>query len=134
METELVEDDPSIRDEAQLWRRINPNWMVFDENQGRSRVSSQAFQNLEGDKLSVLLEELVRETGRRPEDLIASFPGFGLATISAGFARELQQGVIRAPEPDEPAHSHLVGKKSKSVQKALARHAEWVVVPPGPAS
>jgi hypothetical protein len=38
-------NDPSILDEDDLWRRIRPDWVVFDENLGRARPTSQAFNN-----------------------------------------------------------------------------------------
>jgi hypothetical protein len=36
-------DDASIRDEADLWRRIPPWHCIYDENLGRWRPSSSAF-------------------------------------------------------------------------------------------
>jgi hypothetical protein len=126
---EPVGDDLTIGGEAQLWRRVHPDWIVFDANVGRARLSSQAFQNLVDDKLSVLLEEIVRAGGRTPLDVLAQYSGYCLASFSVGFARQYQQIVVRAPEPDEPAHCHLIGKKNKSVQRALAKQAEWVIPP-----
>ena len=122
-------NDPSISDEADLWRRISPEWIILDENLGRQRVTSKAFQNLEGDNLSVLLEQIVRETGRTADDVLKNLSGYSLAAVTAGQARALGQGVVRAPEPDEPAHCHMVGKKGKGARKKLASAARWVIPP-----
>lgn len=122
-------NDPSISDEADLWRRISPEWIILDENLGRQRVTSKAFQNLEGDNLSVLLEQIVRETGRTADDVLENLSGYSLAAVTAGQARALGQGVVRAPEPDEPAHCHMVGKKGKGTRKKLASAARWVIPP-----
>lgn len=122
-------DDPTIADEAHLWRRVTPDWLVFDANLGCRRLSSQAFQNLEADRLSVLLAQMVEESGRTPADVLSGYPGYSLASVLAGFARQHQQMIVRAPEAGEPAHCHMVGKKPKAVQKALAKHAVWVLPP-----
>lgn len=125
-------DDPTIGDEAALWRRIGPKWVVYDENVSAYRVSSAAFDNSEdGSPTSVLLAELVRESGRNAEDVIAAFDGYALALITAGQARDCDQGVERAPDVNEPAHAYMFGMKTRSVRRRLARYAEWVVAPAG---
>jgi hypothetical protein len=49
--------------------------------------------------------------------------------FTAELARALEQGVVRAPEPHEPAHGHVVGRKTKRVSRTFARRASWVVTP-----
>lgn len=122
-------DDPTIADDAALWRRIHPTWAVADENLGGLRVSSAAFENSpDGSPTSILIAETVRATGRGPEDVVHE--GYGLASLTAGHARECGQAVARDPLPDEPAHGLLAGSKTKSVRKRLAAAAAWIISPP----
>lgn len=132
MSDSTLPDDPSISDDESLWRRINPAWIVIDQNLGCRRPTSQAFQNRDGEKLSVLLAQGVLSSGRRAEDVVSGLPGYGLAGFTVRCARGLGQAVVRAPEPDEPAHCHIVGDKPKRVQRALAKEARWVLPPPDP--
>ena len=133
MASERLVDDPSITNASELWRRVNPKWIVPDENTGNVRVSSAAFDNSpDGSPTSVLLADVVRETGRTARDVIAGFAGFALSSITAGEARSCRQGVARDPLPNEPAHAHLFGQKTKAVKRCLAQHAKWVVEPAGP--
>ena len=123
-------DDTTIEDDLELWRRIYPTWIVPDKNIGGLRVSSAAFYNSpNGTPTSVLLADVVRETGRDAEDVLAGFDGYALASITAGQGRSCNQGVARDPRPNEPAHAYLFGNKTRSLRGCLARHAEWVILP-----
>ncbi|MPZ24159.1 MAG: hypothetical protein GEU28_11610 [Dehalococcoidia bacterium] len=120
-------DDETIVDEAQLWRRVHPMWVIPDGNQGRMRLTRQAFQNRKGtESISVLLAEL---TGK-PTQVLSEFPGYGLASLTAGFARAASQIVVRDPTPDEAAHALVVGRKTDATQRQLAKSAILVVAPP----
>jgi hypothetical protein len=122
-------DDPTITDEAALWRRIPPWHFVPDENTGQVRPSSAAFDNdPNGSPMSVVLA--AEAIG--PEQVLAGHPGFALASIKVGLVRECQQGVVRDPLPDEPAHALVFGHKTKMVRRRMAREATWVVPPPSP--
>ena len=125
------EDDATIPDASDLWRRIHPTWVIYDENLRAWRVSSQAFNDdSEGGPMSVVLAPEVLAAGRTSKDILARFMGYSLAAVKAALARELNQGVKRAPEPDEPAHAVVVGKKTSSVRKSFSRGARWEVPPP----
>lgn len=127
-------DDCTILDEAELWRRIplNCNWIVQDDNMGTLRVSSAAFNDSrDGSPLSVQLADVVTESGRTAEDVLAAYPGYTMAAITAGNARSNKQGVARTPTPDEPAHASVFGKKTGAVKSGLAKSARWVIPPPG---
>jgi len=124
------QDDPSIRDDAALWRIIHPLWIVRDDNERGWRISSGAFDDsTDGSPLSVLLAEIVASTGRTADELLTRFTGYGLAAITAAVARAQRQGVARTPTPDEPAHASVFGKKTGSVKRALAQAANWVHFP-----
>lgn len=126
----LYPDDPTIADNAALWRRIHPNWMVRDDNERGWRISSAAFtDSRDGSPLSVLLAAIIAQTGRTAEGVLASFPGYALAAISAGLARAQRQTVARTPLPEEPAHTSISGDKTPAVRRALAQGANWVHFP-----
>jgi hypothetical protein len=124
-----LEDDPTIHNDAELWRRIHPAWIVPDENAGRMRVSSAAFDDSrDGSPLSVLLADVVAQTHRGPEEVLSRFEGYALAAIRAGTARSFGQGVARTPEPDEPAHASVFGPKTGKNKRGMAKAATWVVL------
>ena len=79
--------------------------------------------------MSVVLADMVTESGRGPTAVLAGHKGFALAAITAGLARQCEQGVAREPLPDEPAHAAVFGKKTDSVKKRLARGSRWIVPP-----
>jgi|SRR3954452_2713960 hypothetical protein len=128
-------DDPAVEDDALLWRRVRPDWVIMDENTGRHRVSTAAFHD--GTKppspMSTLIERIVRATQRTAEDVLRDYQGYSLCYFSAGLARSLGQLVATKPEePSEPAHAFIVGPKPHSIQKRLSRASEWVILnPPG---
>jgi len=125
-------DDPTIANEAELFRRISPRHFVPDENSGGLRPSSAAFSDHpNGSPMSVVLADVLAATGRHPDDLLARYGGFALAMITAGLARECQQGVAREPLGDEPAHGVVFGRKTRPVMRRLATRAHWAIAPPG---
>jgi hypothetical protein len=77
-------DDPTIPDDAELWRRIPPWHFVDDGNLGQIRPSSAAFEDHpDGSPMSVLLAV---EAGD-PQRALAGHQGFALASITAALAR-----------------------------------------------
>jgi hypothetical protein len=123
-------DDHTILDTVALYRRIPPQWVVLDENLGRVRPTSQAFQNSpNGTPMSVALSDVLFELGRTPESLLTGLEGFGLASITAGLARGCGQGIKRDPTPEEPAHALVFGKKTASVKNRFAKECQWVIQP-----
>lgn len=64
-------DDPTIPNDAELWRRIHPVHIYYDKNKGRWRPSTAAFENHpNGSPMSVLLGEMVLGSGRGPLDIM----------------------------------------------------------------
>ena len=121
-------DDPTIQDSAELWRRIPP-WHFFnDKNLGRLRPSSAAFDDdTDGGHMSVVVATEVAG----PEPTLLGLEGYALASITAGFLRRCGQAIIRDPLPENPAHALVVGPKSESVRRRIARECRWIVGPPG---
>jgi hypothetical protein len=126
------EDDKSILDDAELWRRIPPWHVVEDKNRGRRRISKAAFEDHpDGTPMSVVLGQDVLAAGRDAYSVVARYDAFCLASVTAGLARSLNQGIMRKPLDDEPAHAEVFGKKTDSVRKKFARAAIWVIGPAG---
>ena len=123
------EDDPSILDEEDLWRRISPTWVLKDKD-GRPRVTSQAFQNDDEDgTMSIHLSSVAEQIGRTPSTILERYPGYSMASITAGDARQQKQGVKPDPSLEDPDHGSVVGDKGKGVRKQLRKAAKWVVEP-----
>lgn len=120
-------DDQSIPDEAQLWRRIPGQHMIRDSS-GVLRISSAAFDNdTNGSPMSVVLGDDVLRAGRAANSVIGSLVNFGLASVTAEFLRNLDQGVTRDPIENEPAHALVHGKKSRSTRQRMAKEAVWII-------
>ena len=125
-------DDPTIQDDASLWRRVPPWHLVHDENLGVTRPTSAAFEDSpDGTPMSVLLAQVVADTGRGPQDAVSGYSGFALASITAGLSRSCKQGVAREPLTEERAHAVVFGPKPQSVRRKLAKGADWIIPPSG---
>lgn len=120
-------DDPTIPDEAELWRRVPPGYIVYDPHAGRRRPSSMAFYDHQsGSPMSVVLAAEARGL----EAVLAGHAGYALVAITVGLVRACGQGVARDPLPNEPAHAVVFGRKTAAVRKRLVRGSRWVVPPP----
>ena|SRR5688500_5066970 len=129
-ETPALIDDLSILDTASLWRRIPPWHFVFDHNLNAFRPSSAAFDDHPtGSPMSVVLGDELLAQGRTPDSALADCTAFALASFTAGLARSKGQGIMRKPQPEEPAHAEVFGLKSNSVRRALAKGSVWVIAP-----
>ncbi len=126
-------DDLTIDNETLLLRRIptNPVCIVRDDNLGCWRPSSASFENHpDGSPMSVVLSDTLDELDRPYTSALGDHgEDFSLASFKAGLARECNQGVMRKPTEEEPAHGEVFGNKSKSVRKKLAKNASWIVPP-----
>lgn len=118
-------DDPSITDDQILWRRVHPEQVVLDRNLNQKRPTSQAFNNSSG--TSGMSVDIADET--TVQDTLKGYPDHLLVEFEAGLVRQLNQGVIRDPLPDNPAHAEVTGKKRKPVQRSLYTNCRWVVDP-----
>lgn len=97
-----------------LWRRLHPAHVVPDTVNGGERISSAAFTDPE---LSVDLARLV-ENG---DFHVTMQGGAGVAQFPASAALDKKLPVEHAPLPDNHAHTHVLGKKTASIQRHLAR-------------
>lgn len=123
-------NDPSVSSCSELWRRIHPKQIIFDESLGKIRPSSAAFKDsTNGTPMSVLSARLVSRSGRDEFSVLRPFPAEALAAFTAGFARSQQQGIELAPLENEPAHAHVFGSKEKRVRNEFAKRSIWAVEP-----
>lgn len=124
-------DDPSIRDECKLLRRIPvmQDFIVWDHNQGRLRPSSASFRDhRNGTSMSIVLGDDLDSSGRDYSEVLSNHENFALAAITAGLARENNQAVAREPTKEEPAHGLVIGNKRKA-DKRMAKEAKWIIPP-----
>jgi len=82
------EDDPSIADAEDLWRRIHPQQVFPDGNlNGRVRPSSAAFKAKELSCLLAREDTAERALAAKSDDGVAwRDKGFSLAAFTAGLA------------------------------------------------
>ena len=120
-------DDPSIPNADRLFRRVRPN-QLFAEADGSQRPTSAVFKNPE---LSVNIESLMFEQGRRPEETLSNFPDEFLTSIVSGNVRAYGYPIVKdtAP-PNDPAHGLVLGRKTHAFANAMVRSHQWIVAPP----
>lgn len=125
----LPEHDSTISDLEVVWRRVPgwPDWTTHDENLGRRRPSSGAFEDdRDGSPMSMYLAN----GGNTIEEVLAGHPEFGLASLRVADLRVKGLSVVRRPEPGFPSHVEVVGPKKHNVRSFLAKASQWVVEPP----
>ena len=114
-----------IRDDHVLWRRIPANKWIFDENLGRTRPSSNAFNDhRDGSHMSVYDSENCGGI----EAVMAGHDGFFLCSFTAAIARKLGFELMRTSSGGR-GHCEVAGKKTKALQTQMAKTAEWVIAP-----
>ena len=81
-----IVDHVTIPDDAELWRCIHPEWIIWDDAVGRRRLSSQALQDhpRSGMMLFCLSSEV-----EGPHVPLDGHPGYFLVGITAGELRAL---------------------------------------------
>lgn len=132
------EDDLAITNDVVLWRRITPNWLVDDGNGGK-RLSSVAFQNAsKGYHENVMVHNGYNHSPAMStdfasktteQDFLKDTPDNYIASFTVELVRELKQGVLKTPLPDDPAHASVTGKKKSKVKRAFAEKCTWVKGP-----
>ena len=120
-------DDGSIGDDFDLLRRIRPDQIVDDENCGTRRPSSAAFKAPE---LSVDAEQILLANGLDFTFSLRNHPGFSLASFKTAIARTNKLLVISRPEPDNPAHTEVHGKKTQGIANILVAACMWTHLEP----
>lgn len=128
-------DDESIANDELLYLRIfpDPDSLQLRELGGGYRPSSGSLKR-NGQALSVDLGSL--STPEQTRDRDTKFP-FHVAAFTAGVARLAGCKVVRAPEPDNPAHGLVIGNHerddgslNKGQIRKISRQAIIVLVNP----
>lgn len=127
---EEPEDDPSVGPDLILYRWVPPqHWRRRD---GQIECRDGAFKNFPNPELlrmSIVLDDTLRDDGREPSAIIEGRRDFGLVALTARQVRDIEQRVIRSATEDEPAHGDVWGEKPGAVRRRLASAAEWVIEP-----
>jgi hypothetical protein len=111
----------------QLLRRIRPDQIVDDGNTGKRRPSSAAFKD---PKMSVDAESILKSQGLDYRFSLSKHPGYSLARFPAAAARAKNLSVEHQPEPENPAHAVVLGKKTQGIANYLVSVCEWAHLEP----
>lgn len=129
----IPHDDPAIVFDDGLIRYIPTNQVVFDQNIGRSRLSSGAFSESSEPPggMSVDLERLMANDGL-PSLGRLPHPPFGAVRLIAGEMRALGHQVGSDPLPHNPYHGAVwnIGKSKRARRRIMERIA-WLKKPEG---
>jgi len=125
-------DDPAIKDNVQMLRRIPPWHVVPDENKPKGRrPSSAAFEDdKDGAPMSVYRRDLLDATGGTVQRVMVGHEGYALVGLYALQLRSRDQTIHSDPLPKEAAHAVVCGPKTDSNRRFFARQAFWVIEPP----
>lgn len=108
-----------------LYRRVHPSEIVWDDNDGCLRPGSGVFKDSE---MSIHLDDVLKDEQREPATVLDGKPQHSLVTLTAGFVKDEEQTVQRTPIPEDTSHGEVCGKKSQARRKKFARTAEFVVL------
>jgi hypothetical protein len=112
---------------AVLLRRVRSDQIVHDQNTGGRRPSSAPFKDAQ---MSVDAEPILRSIGLDATFSLSKHKGYSLVGFTAGNARTQNLAVEVKPEPDNPAHTEVVGKKTQGIANALRDASAWVHLEP----
>jgi hypothetical protein len=118
----VAENDPSIVASTDLFRRIHPDQVVWDDNQRRLRPTTAAFRDIE---LSINLGDDLARHNLTPRFALRNYPRHHLVAVTAGFVRDEGQAVYRDHLPDDPTHGIVAGPKPKPRRGRFALSARW---------
>jgi hypothetical protein len=125
--------DPALEapvpDETILWRRIPPDKVTPDANQGRLRPSSDCFTDNLKDGSSMSVFDSLACAGL--DQVLKGHENFLVAAITAGQVRAEGLEVVRTIDGG-PGHCEVVGKKTSGIKSRLAKLSVWVKAPIGP--
>ena len=127
-------NDNSVSDETLLYRRLHPTQVVWDENRGRVRATTNAFKD---PALSIALGDELAALGVEPVWVLRMDPQHQLGVFSAGFAQnEEGQTVRRDPLQnherygDDPSHGVVEGPKPKTRRNRFVAVCDVLLLQP----
>ena len=116
------QDDSVISDDELVYRRIPEQWWVPDHNIGRERPSSQAFiQDGPDGPVSVYVASRTI-----PSAVVSEGPEPYLVSVLVSVIREMGLDVVYDPMSGGPGHATIVGRKTHSCAKKLAKASKWI--------
>ncbi len=132
-------DDPTIADGTEIWRRIpvRLGWAVLDHNAEPPRVrpASGAFKDNPRGPVSVFI--VAESLGEQA--VLRGHENHALVKLTVGLVRACGLGILRDPEGGGPGHALHIGDKNRRIEidgerrracEALAKNCEWVASPP----
>lgn len=126
-----VANDAPVAPETELYRRVSPRLnigLVADEDRDCVRLSSAVFKT-KNQRLSVVIEDTLRDEDREPLDALTAYPDDFLVAITADLAVNQEHAIERVPIDEEPAHAEVVGKVTGGKAREMCREARWVKAP-----
>ena len=84
--------------------------------------------------MSVDAEPILTQQGLDWNFSLRNHPGYSLARFKAGAARAKALSVIHKPEPDNRAHTEVVGKKTQGITNHLVAACSWAHLELAPGS
>jgi hypothetical protein len=131
---ELPADDAPVPDPTRIFRLVPTDYCEVGDD-GEWVFQSGAFDNNDGDDMSVALGDTLEALGRTPDDLPErTFPQqperWGVAVVEAGYLKnDEEQEIRRTPTHEERAHGDVRGRKRGNRRKRIKKHAAWVFPP-----
>lgn len=102
-------------------RRIRDYETITDSSDGPIRPSSNAFmQDGPDGNVSVYLKS---ET--TAESITREYQGTFVAEMEIGIIRAQGLDVERDPNPGDPGHCNITGRKSRGKARSIARNSRW---------
>src|SRR5215210_2484636 len=123
-------DDPTIPDDAVLWRRIHPLQVKWDDNRRCHYLISGAFSDSSKPPPPTPMSAFLADETEGEDAVMHSYPNWGLVAFMAGQAREHGLRIARTPEAEreqhEPGHIYIAGNKADRVKRALRDQVRWI--------
>lgn len=119
---------PDLVDGDEVWRRIPPKKIVFDANLQAFRPAKDNF--VDNPTSQTPMSCYLARKCNDPLKVLEGHEGFALVAIRVETLRGCGLRVLDAPRDHlPPGHVHVVGEKTRPVQKKIARECRWVVEP-----
>ena len=111
-----------IGDGEIVMRRVQPDELTTDAEDGPTRPSSDAFKQdgTDGETSVYLRSETTAER------LVARYPGTYMAEITVGEIRAQGLDVEREDITGDPGHCNIIGRKTRGRLRAMARASRWI--------
>ena len=119
-----IDDDASILPDTRVLRRIPPGRVA--KKTPTKRPQTDNFKNSRDDTGTSVS---VWEKANSPDKVLRGHKGFGLVSLTVGDIRDAGLGIVRAPNPEDPHHAHIQGKKTGAAKRGLAKAAVWISRP-----